>query len=190
MKKLLLIAAVAAIGITLASAGTRNPQSFPGRILHTATAPVAGTNAIQTITFGSGISAGTFKLTFQGETTAAISWTATDATLVSNIDTALEALSGIGASGVVTAAGTVTSGIGTVTVTFSGTNVARLVLSVMTVAAQPTGGTVSVATTTPGVEADARDSDKGTLCIADDTGILYGNTGTKPNPTWGKVSAQ
>lgn len=187
MKKLLLIAAVAAIGTLNLPAGTRAPAAFKGKIVQVAGAPNNGTNEVQTITFGSGISAGTFKLTFQGETTAAIAWSATTNTLVSNIDTALEALSGIGSGGVVTANSSLSSGIGDVTVTFSGTNVAKLNVSTMTVASQPTGGTVTVAETTPGVEADGRDSDVGALLVDTTNGMLYQNNGTKPNVAWAPV---
>jgi hypothetical protein len=169
---------------------SRSLDSISGRVVHSATAPVAGTNEIQTVTFGSGISAGTFKLTYNGETTAAITWSATNNTLVANVDAALEALSSVGTGGVTTAVGTMTAGIGTLTVTFAGTNTARLDVGIITVASQPTGGTVSAAETTPGVEADGRDMARGTLCVADDTGVLYVNTGTPPNPTWTVAGSQ
>lgn len=168
----------------------RQLESISGRTVHSATAPVAGTNEIQTITFGAGITSGTFKLTYNGETTAAITWSATNATLIANVDAALEALSSIGTGGVTTAAGTLTAGIGTMLVTFDGTNVGRLNVGGITVASQPVGGTVSAAETTPGVEADGRDMARGTLCVADDTGKLYVNTGTPPNPTWVVVGTQ
>src|SRR5215210_3226831 len=83
-------------------------------------APVAGTNTLQTITIGGTPTGGTFKLTCEGMTTAAITWSATNATLVANIDAALEALPVVGTGGVVTAVGTAVAGIGTITCTFSG----------------------------------------------------------------------
>lgn len=190
MKKFTLLLLASALLVSSSFAGSRYLDVFQGRVLHAATTPVAGTNEIQTLTFGAGTTAGNFKLTYNGETTANIAWSATNATLVANVDAALEALSSIGTGGVTTAVGTMTAGIGTITCTFAGTNTARLNVGLVTVATQTTGGTLSTAETTAGVEADGRDTAKGTLCIADDTGILYGNTGTPPNPTWGKVSAQ
>src|SRR3954464_11821503 len=88
------------------------PQQFAG-------APVAGTDEVQTITIGGTPTSGTFRLTFEGFTTGDITWSATNATLVANIDAALEALDNIGTGGVVTAVATMTAGIGTATVTFS-----------------------------------------------------------------------
>lgn len=79
------------------------------------------TNEVQTLTFGGTITGGTFLLTFNGATTAAISWSSTNATLVANIDNALGALASIGGvANVTTAVGTMTAGIGTITVTFTG----------------------------------------------------------------------
>src|ERR1043165_622967 len=95
-------------------------EGVTGAHLTNAGAPGAGTSEIQTLTIGGTPTGGTFKLAFDGFTTATISWTVTDATLVSNIDAALEALPNIGAGGVTTAAGTVSSGIGTITITFPG----------------------------------------------------------------------
>lgn len=173
-------------------AGTEDLPSFAGRVVTSATAPVNGTNAVQTITIGGTPTGGTFTLTFAGKTTAAISWTSTDATLASNIQTALNALNNIGASGVVGSVGTGSSGIGTYLVTFSGTNTARKPQATMTVTSSLTGTspTITVSTTTPGVTADGRILPKGTICIAADTGISWQNTGSPPNPTWVKVSSE
>lgn len=94
--------------------GMRDTEAFVGT--H------ALVNEVQTLTFGGTITGGTFTLTFNGYTTAAISWSSTNATLVSNIDTALGALTSIGGVGNVdTAVGVMTAGIGTITVTFVGT---------------------------------------------------------------------
>ena len=91
--------------------GLRDTEAFVGT--HTFT------NEVQTLTFGGTITGGTFILAFNGETTSAISWSSTNATLVSNIDTALGALASVGGAGnVTTAVGTMTAGIGTITVTF------------------------------------------------------------------------
>ena len=61
-------------------------------------------NALQTLTFGASNTGGTFTLNFDGQTTAAITYSATANTLESNIQTALVALSNIGANNVVVTA--------------------------------------------------------------------------------------
>lgn len=155
-------------------------------------APSAGSDEVQTITFGGTPTGGTFKLTFQSNTTAAITWSSTNSTLVSNIDTALEALTNIGASGVTTAVGTMTAGIGTITVTFNGV-VGKLLLTVMTVANNSLTGTnptIAVAQTTPGVTATGRGYGKGKLLSDTTNGKVYINTGTTTAPTWTVVGAQ
>lgn len=161
-------------------------------IFENAGAPSAGTDEVQTITFGTGITGGTFKLSFQGQTTAAITWSATNATLVANIDAALEALGNIGTAGVTTAVGTMTAGIGTITVTFNGV-VGKLAVDTMTVADNSLTGVthvVSVAETTPGVTATARGYKKGTVLTDSTNGKLYINTGTLTAPTWTVVGSQ
>lgn len=75
---------------------------------------------VQTLTIGGTPTGGTFELEFDGETTDPITWSATNSTLLGNIDTALEALTNIGAGNVVSEAGTLTDGIGTITITFDG----------------------------------------------------------------------
>jgi hypothetical protein len=192
MKKLLLLAAVAAIGTSLGLAQSGDPlPSFSGRPLQCGTTPVNGTDEVETITIGGTPTAGTFTLTFQGHTTSAITWTAVDATLVANIDAALEALRNIGTGGVVTAAGTVSSGIGTITVTFSGTAVKKLAITTMTYTSSLTGTspTLAIAKTTPGVTADGRSAAKGTLLIDIAHGTLYTNTGAVGAPTWTLISS-
>jgi hypothetical protein len=192
MKTILSLLCVTVIACSAFGQAGEDLPAFDQKMVKSATAPVNGTNEIQTITIGGTPTAGSFTLTYQGNTTAAINWSATNATLVSNIDTALEALGRIGTGGVVTAVGTATAGIGTFTVTFSGTNNARKNVPQMTVTSSLTGTspTIAVTTSTPGVEADGRILPKGTLCVAVDTGLLYQQTGTPPNPTWVKVSAE
>ncbi len=81
---------------------------------------LTGIPCVQTLTFLTGLQSGDkFKLRFKGQETLPISWSGTSNTLRDNIDTALEALGNIPASGVTTAVGTMTSGIGTITVTFA-----------------------------------------------------------------------
>jgi hypothetical protein len=144
------------------------------------------------LTIGGTPTGGTFRLAFEGYETAAITWTATDATLVSNIDTALEALNNIGTGGVTTAAGTVTSGIGTVTITFAG-NLAKKAVATITVADNSLTGTsptLAVAETTPGVDATYRGMGKGLIVTDTTNGKLYINSGTAQVPVWTVVGAQ
>lgn len=159
--------------------------------LQSAGAPVAGTSEVQTITIGGTPTGGTFTLTFEGHTTDPITWTATDATLVSNIDAALEALANIGTGGVTTAAGTVSSGIGTITVTFAG-NRGRQAVGTMTAVSSLTGTspTVAVAETTPGVNATGGRPAAGALVVDTTNKKLYINTGTALAPTWTVVGSQ
>lgn len=162
-------------------------------IFESAGAPGAGTSEVQTLELSGTPTGGTFKLAFDGFTTSAISWTATDNTLIAAIDAALEALPNIGTGGVVVADGTLTSGIGTVTITFGG-NLAKLAVPLITVADDSLVGTdaaVAVTETTPGVTADFRGSKKGALVTDTTNGVLYINTGVSGlNPTWTKVGTQ
>jgi hypothetical protein len=155
-------------------------------------APSAGTSEVQTITFGGTPTGGTFKLAFDGYTTGAIAWSATNATLVANIDAALEALSNIGTGGVTTAVGTMTAGIGTITVTFAG-NLAKQAVPTITVADNSLTGTsptIAVAETTPGVSASFRGIPVGGQVTDTTTGVQYINTGTPNSPTYTVVGAQ
>jgi hypothetical protein len=163
-----------------------------GRMLSNAGAPSAGTNEVQTLTIGGTPTGGTFKLAFDGFATAAITWTATDATLIANIDAALEALPNIGTGGVTTAAGTVSSCIGTITITFTGNN-AKKAVNTITVADNSLTGTnptLAVAETTPGVDATGRGAGVGAVLTDTTNAILYINTGTALAPTWTKVGTQ
>lgn len=100
-------------------------------------------NEVQTITLGAGNSGGTFTITFSGQTTGAIAYNATGGT----VETALIALSNIGASDV-----TVTGGAGgPYVVTFAG-DLANTNVPAMTTTPSLTGGantaTVTVTTLT------------------------------------------
>jgi hypothetical protein len=154
--------------------------------------PGAGTSEVQTLELSGTPTEGTFKLAFDGYTTAAITWTATDNTLIAAIDAALEALPNIGTGGVTVADGTLTSGIGTVTITFGG-NLAKMVVPLITVADDSLVGTdaaVAVTETTAGVTADFRGASKGALVVDTTNAKLYINTGTALSPTWTVVGTQ
>jgi len=113
--------------------------------------PSSTVNEVQTISFFSGTpSMGTFKLTLNGETTAAINFDA-PATGVGSIQEALEALASVSAGDVVCA--DVGAGLPTesVTVTFQG-NLAGMDITQMTVSEDSSlnPGVVSVVETTKG----------------------------------------
>lgn len=151
------------------------------------TDPVAGTDEVQTLTIGGTPTGGTFKLSYRGQITSAITWTATDATLVTAIDTALGALSTIGGAGNVTVADTtLTSGIGAVSITFVG-NLAKLNVALIEVAVNDlvgTAPTLAVTVATPGVTATHRGAPTGALLQQTTSGVWYSNTGTVYAPTW------
>lgn len=193
MKKtiLSLISVLAFVTLSLGQTGENLP-AFK-RIYASGTAPVAGTNCIQTLTFGATITGGTFKLKFDNYTTAAITWSSTNSTLVSNIDSAVEALATVGTGGVTTAAGTIVNGAGgTVTVTNTGNRAKQVVPAISVADNSMTGAahTLTAAITTAGVEADCRICPIGSAVVAQDTGVWYANTGSPPTPTWVKISAQ
>lgn len=148
-------------------------------------APTAGTNEVQTLTIGGTPTSGTFRLALEGRSTAAITWSATNGTLLSNMNTAFDAA--FGTASIVATAGTLTAGIGTVTLTF-GAAYARRVVPTMTVAENAlvgTSPTLAVAETTPGVDASYRGAATGSMLIRADTGILHQNTSTTAGaPTW------
>lgn len=166
-------------------------ESGGGVYSHAGT-PSAGTSEVQTATFGGTPTGGTFVLGFKGQRTAAISWSATNNTLVANIDAALEALSTIGTGNVTTAVGTMTAGIGTITLTFAGALATKLVplVTVVTNSLTGTTPTLVIAETTPGVSATGRGAAKGQLLVDSATGNAYINTGTASSPTWTVVGAQ
>ena len=151
--------------------------------------PGAGTSFVHTLTIGGTPTAGTFKLKLLGQTTAAITWSATNATLVANIDAALEALGAVGTGNVTTAVGTMTAGIGTITIT-GAADLGKLAVPVTTVASNNLTGTtptLAVANTTAGVTAFGRGAPTGAKCIDTNTGVDYINTGTPSAPTWPKT---
>jgi hypothetical protein len=92
----------------------------------------------------------------------------------------------------VAAAGTLTDGIGTITLTAGG-NLANLAVPTITIASNALTGTsptLAVAETTPGVTATMRGARKGAKLIDTTNGIDYINTGTPLDPTWTKVGTQ
>jgi hypothetical protein len=164
-----------------------------GSPLLNAGAPAAGTNEVQTLTIGGTPDGGTFKLALDGHETTAISWAAVNATLLASINAALDALPNSAASAIVATAGTLTAGIGTVTLTFSGAPLNRKAVNTMTApdnSLTGTAPTLAVAETTPGVDATARGIAEGGLLLDTTNKKLYVNTGTSYAPTWTVAGAQ
>lgn len=111
-----------------------------------ASSNVAGTSEVQTITITGTPAGGTFTLTYRGQTTSAIAYNAAAAA----IDTALEALSSVGAGNVVAAGGPLPTT--PVTITFGGT-LAATNPPMMTAVSSLTGGTapaIAITASTPG----------------------------------------
>jgi hypothetical protein len=156
-------------------------------------APVAGTNAVQTLTFGgTGLGGGTFKLGLDGIYTAPIAMALTPATLASNMTVQLDAT--FGAGQIVPTIGTYAGGGtgGTMLLTFSGSNTARLAVSTMTALNSLTGTapTIAIATTTPGVTQTLRNVAPGAMMVDITNKKQYVNTGTPGAPTWTVTGSQ
>lgn len=149
--------------------------------------PSNGTSEIDTLTIQTSTSAGTFTIAIEdGRTSGAITWSATDATLIADIDAKLEAMTQIGTGGVTTAAGTGSSGIGTYTITFAGKNAKRDMPALSIGTNSLTGGAApTLTTTTAGVEATFRDAKPGQLLVDDTNGSLHINDSTTAGaPSW------
>ena len=150
-------------------------------------APVDGVAEVQTLTIGGTPTGGTFKLR-RSLVTAPITWSAVNATLIAAIDAALEALPSIGVNGVVTAAGSLTAGIGTITLTFAGGGPQPL-LAVDSNSLTGTAPTLAVALTTPGVAGTGGgQAGPGSRYTDLAAGNLYLNGGTKVRPVWKLVT--
>lgn len=182
--KSLIFAALAVLALTV-DGFSQAGEPANARPLLVAGAPSAGTSEIQTLTIGGTPTAGTFTISFDGFTTSAITWSATNATLLANINTALNALPNLEDGEVVAAAGSLTAGIGTITLTFSG-NRAKLAVNLMVATSSLTGTspTAVITETTAGVTATGRGAAKGRLLIDETNATLYQNTGTALSPTW------
>lgn len=166
-------------------------EGLYGRPILNAGAPVAGTDEVQTLTIGGTPTGGTFKLKFEGIETSAITWSATNATLLANIQAALDAHPSLGTNGVVAAAGTLTAGIGTITLTFGANRGKQAIASLITVALNSLTGTsptLAIAETTPGVNATGRGAPAGATLVDTTNGEAYFNQGTALAPIWEKTT--
>ncbi|MBM81981.1 MAG: hypothetical protein CMJ78_15530, partial [Planctomycetaceae bacterium] len=109
---------------------------------------LVGTNEVQTLALSGNPTGGTFTLTFGGQTTTAIGFDVTDAT----VQAALEALSSIGVNNVTVAGGTLPGN--TLTITFVGALANMDVAAITSDSTGLTGGTApsaDIATMTEGV---------------------------------------
>lgn len=154
-------------------------------------APAAGTNEVWTLTIGGTPTGGTFKLKYAKRMLAAVTWSATNATLLANLQTALDAFFGAGAF--TAAAGSLTAGIGTITLTAGGSKGKRALTRSFEIGSNDLTGTaptLAIAETTPGVDATGIGTAKGTRFVRSDTGVVYVNTGTADSPTLTVVGTQ
>jgi hypothetical protein len=160
----------------------------PGAIYTTSGAPSAGVDEVQTITANpaaGSITAGTFRLSFQGFVTAPISWSAS----TSILETALNNLPSIANGGTSAVGVAVTGGAlptTAMTVTFSGSQVRKkeLPLLVLHLNSLTGGGSWTIAEGTAGVTPSNPTAPKGALNIRLDDGSLSQNTGLPGLPTW------
>lgn len=152
------------LAVAVATSGT-----YVGKAVPLAARP----NEVQAVTITGTPTGGTFTLTLDGETTAAIAYNAAAAA----VQTALEGLSNVQAGAVVVAGG---PGPTTpYTVTFSGTQYQGSNVPQMTATSSLTGGTapaVAVTTTTGGGSGVTDGSDIWAGCIYMPTAVLSGAT--------------
>jgi hypothetical protein len=101
-------------------------------------------------------------------------------------------LPNIGSGRITTANSTLNNGIGDVTLTFATTLSLRAhpTITVTGSALTGTNAAVTVAETTPGVDATFKDAPKGARLIDLGNGVVYVNTGSDGVPTWTKVGSQ
>jgi hypothetical protein len=135
--------------------------------LFSTTTQTLGTNEVQTLAIGGTPTSGTFILQYGSARSSTITWSSTDATLVANIQTALEAIPGIGSGGVTVTDSTLSSGIGNALIEFTG-SLAKKDVSELSVYANNlagTGPTLAITTTTAGVDATGRSDTAGAVFV-------------------------
>lgn len=187
MKFLVSLLTIAALVLLPVAGYAQDSTIKTAEVFAYAGAPVNGTDELNTVTIGGTPTAGTFTVTITGgRTTRAITWSATNATLLSNVDTALEELPVIGTGGVTTADSSLTAGIGAFTITMAGKN-ARQNFANLTVTSLLTGTapTLAIVNTTPGVAATFGNAPAGALLEDTTNGELYQNiSATAFAPNW------
>lgn len=168
--------------------GGVTPGSGSTRALPNAGVPSAGTDEVQTATFGGTGGTSTFKLKLGTISTGTIAWSNNNTTLLANINAALDAA--FGASAIVATSSTLASGLGDALLTFSGSTYQKSAVATMTATIVTGALTISIAETTPGVDATYRGWPVGQLVTDTTNKIIYINTGTSTAPTWTKVGTQ
>ncbi len=153
-------------------------------------APTNGTNEIQRITFGgSTTDSSTFKIAWNGRLSGSILYQKNgDADLDSAIQHGLDGIFGVGNTAPVI--GTLSSGIGTINVTFKGAYATKPVGATMTFSNDGTGGTNTIIVPTAGVLSSFRSAIPSAQLIETDVPTIWVNTSlTLFSPTWAKLSA-
>ncbi len=147
--------------------------------------PSNGTTAVFTLTISGTPAGGTYRLGAGSRITSALAYNASN----TDIQTALRALSSIGAGNV-----TVTGGGTPFTMTMSGTLVKTDFGPIYVANSSLTGGSsplATVAETTPGVTATERTAPFGCMLVDSTTGLWYKNTSTTVNaPAWTRMGAR
>lgn len=152
-----------------------------------AAAPVNGTNEVQKLTIGGTPTGGTFTLSFEGFTSSAITWSATNSTLLSNMQTALDAMDCFDTNGCVASADVLTAGIGTIYLTFKTLRGKQAIGSLITATSSLTGTapTLAIAEYISGVDASRRSAPTGARVVNTLTGDVYRNISSTSNaPNW------
>jgi len=131
----------------------------------TTTVPSNGTNAVQTITIGGSPTTGGFTPKWNGRAGSAVVWSGTNATLLAHLATSLDGL--FGAGNTVATAGTLSSGVGTILVTFQAAYGKEPIAAVISFISNTMdgSGTVAAATTTTGILASYRGAVPGAMLI-------------------------
>lgn len=148
-------------------------------------APTDGTTEVQTLTPSAAPASGSFRLKYDGYITSQLAFNVSAA----DMQTALNALPSIGASGV-----GVGLNAGVYTVTFSGANMAKRALPLLEVVystlkdAGNADVTLAPAESTAGVTATALGARKGATLTDTTNGEEYINTGTAAAPAWKKFT--
>lgn len=149
-----------------------------------------GLSETQILTIGGTPSGGTFKVALEGFTSSAITWSSTNSTLLANINTALDAMNCLGTGGCVATALSLTSGVGTVLLSFAANRQKQTIGSLMTVADNSLTGTsptLAITQQYAGVTATLRGAAKGSVLVDSTGGATAYNTGTLLAPTWTRV---
>ncbi len=155
-------------------------------IRRTSTEPTNGVNCVQYVTIGGTPTAGTFKLITSAGTTAAITWSSNNTTLLSHIQAALDTI--YDTTNTLAEDVSLSSGIGVFKITFQNLQ-GKQVVAVMTYINALTGTvpTLAIAIHTAGVEATFRSSAKAQLLTwyTPDPPAMYWNVSNNPcNPDW------